>query len=172
MTVTGEVDVTSTSFLFGSGVLTTQGVTLVSMVAGGGFLALSGGRSWVNEGTLTIASDERLYFGYASGGLNTLTNAVGGTIVLASSNATPLDLYTGSGSITNLGTLNQTVAGSHAISPSIAFDTSGTINVDAGTLVLNRSLTNLGTLSIAPGAAPPSPARSRTTRRPPCGSAS
>ena len=43
VTVTGEFDVTATSFLFGSGVLTTRGATLVSMAAGGGFLSLSGG---------------------------------------------------------------------------------------------------------------------------------
>ena len=152
MTVTGTVDVTSTSFLFGTGVFRTQGSTSVSMAAGGGFVGVSGGKSWVNKGTLTIASDERILFGYASGGLNTLTNAAGGTIVLASSNVTPLDFYTGAASITNLGTLNLTVAGSHAISSSIAFDTSGTIHVDAGTLVLNRSLTSLGMFSIAPGA--------------------
>ena len=136
VTVTGAVDVTSTSFLFGSGVLTTQGVTSVSMAAGGGFLGISGGRSWVNEGTLTIGSDERILFGYTSGGLNTLTNAAGGTIVLASSNATPLDFYTGVASITNLGTLNQSAAGSHGISGSIAFNNGGTVNVNAGTLVI------------------------------------
>ena len=73
---------------------------------------------------------------------NTLTNAVGGTIELASSNATPLDFYTGSASITNLGTLNLSVAGSHAIN--IAFSNGGIVHVNTGTLAIGGDGTDTG----------------------------
>ena len=111
-----------------------------------------GGRSWVNKGTLTIASDERIFFGYFTGGTNTLTNAVGATIELASTYSTPLDFYTGSASITDLGTLNQSVTGSHAISGSIAFNNGGTVNVNAGTLAIGGGGTDTGVYAVAAGA--------------------
>ena len=105
----------------------------------------------MNKGTLTIASDERIYFGYFTGGFNTLTNAAGGTIELASSNATPLDFYTGSASITNLGTLNLSVAGSHAISGNITFNNGGTVNVNTGSLAIGSGGTDTGVYAIAAG---------------------
>ena len=153
VTVTGGLDVTATSFLSGTGVLTTLGATSVSMAAGGGILGVMGGKSWVNKGTLTIGSDERLLFGYFTGGFNSLTNAAGGTIELASSNATPLDFYTGSGSITNLGTLNQSAAGSHGISGSLAFNNGGAVNVDTGTLVIGGGGTDTDVYAVDAGAA-------------------
>ena len=67
--------------------------------------------------------------------------------MLASSNPTPLDLYTGSASITNVGTLNQTVAGSHGIHGNIAFNNGGAVNVSAGTLVVGGGGTDSGVYS-------------------------
>ena len=110
ITIPGTFDVTVTnSALTGSGVFTTQGASTVNTPSGGGFLALVGGKSWVNQGTLTIAGDERVFFGFSSGGSNSLTNAAGATVNLASSFATPFDFWTGTASVTNLGTLTSSV---------------------------------------------------------------
>ncbi len=106
----------------------------MNLSGGGTLLSVTGGKTWVNEGELTIGGDDYLYFGYTSGGTNTLTNAAGGTLNLSSTNATPLNRYTGTAVLNNEGTLNLTVSGSHAIDNSIAFHNSGTVNIDAGTL--------------------------------------
>ncbi len=74
----------------------------------------------MNEGELTIGGDDYLYFGYTSGGTNTLTNAAGGTLNLSSTNATPLNRYTGTAVLNNEGTLNLTVSGSHATSTAVS----------------------------------------------------
>src|SRR5207237_10560801 len=106
VTVAGRFNVTvNGSMLSGTGSFTTQGATTINTPAGSGFLALNAGKSWVNQGTLTIGGDERILFGYSNGGTNSLTNAAGGSIVLASAYSAPLDFYTGSASVSNLGTL-------------------------------------------------------------------
>ncbi|HEY3182667.1 MAG TPA: hypothetical protein VGJ77_07535, partial [Gaiellaceae bacterium] len=153
VTVIGRFDVTvSNSALSGTGVFTTQGATTVSTPSGGGFLALVGGKSWVNQGSATISGDERLLFGFSTGGSNSLTNAAGATLSLASSSATPLDFWTGTASVTNLGTLNSSVAGSHAVATNIAFANGGTVNVTAGTLTVRAGGTDTGLYSVAAGA--------------------
>src|SRR5206468_8301433 len=132
VTVTGSFNVTvNGSMLSGTGSFTTQGATTINTAAGSGFLALNAGKSWLNQGTLTIGGDERILFGYTSGGSNTLTNAVGGSIVLASAYSSPFDFYTGSASIVNLGAITQTVTGSHSIDPNIAFTNRGTVAVNS-----------------------------------------
>ncbi|MCI4430024.1 MAG: hypothetical protein JHC40_12750, partial [Burkholderiales bacterium] len=99
-----------------------------------------------------VGGDDFLYFGYTSGGTNTLTNAAGATLNLSSTNAVPINYFTGTATLNNAGTLNQTATGSHTISSSISFNNTGTLNVSAGTLVYNANLTNQGTVSVAPGA--------------------
>ena len=152
VTVTGNVNVTvSGSTLTGTGSLTTQGTTTIDTPAGNGYLAVTGGRSWVNQGTLTIGGDERIIFGYTSGGSNTLTNAAGGSLVLSSTYSTPFDFYTGTASVTNLGTLSLGLAGSHTIDGNVAFSNGGTVVVSLGTLVVGGGGTDSGVYSIASG---------------------
>ena len=153
VTVTGVFEVSgSYATLAGTGVFTTQGVSTVNMSAGVVYLALTGGKTWVNQGTLTIGGDDHLYFGVSSGGSNQLVNAAGATLNLASTNGTPLNHYTGTSSVTNLGTINATAPGNHDIHGSIAFTNSGALTIEAGTLRYNRAWDNQGVLSIAPGA--------------------
>ena len=135
----------------GTGSFTTLGATTISTPAGSGFLAVNGGKSWVNQGTITVGGDERILFGYFKGGTNALTNALGGSIVLASTYSTPLEFYTGSASVTNLGTLTLTATGSHWIDSSIAFSNSGTVSVNTGTFVVGGSGTDSGVYAVAAG---------------------
>src|SRR5207248_8106532 len=120
----------------------------------GGFLALINGTSWTNAGTLSIGGDERLEFGFSSGGANSLTNALRATPTRRSSDLTPFDFFTGTASVTNLGTLTLSAAGSHTISGSIAFNNGGTVNVNAGTtLVVGGGGTDTGVYALAAGGA-------------------
>jgi len=88
-----------------------------------GYLSLTGGKNWINQGTLTVGGDDYLYFG-TGGGNNTLTNAAGAILNLSSSYATPLyyyGYYGGTATLNNAGTLNQTSPAairSRAASPS------------------------------------------------------
>jgi len=84
-------------------VLTTQGVTTVNMGATNGYVSLTGGKTWINQGTLTVGGDDLIYFGVSSGGANVLTNAVGGTLNLSSTYSTPLQFYTGTATVNNAG---------------------------------------------------------------------
>ena len=148
VTITGAFDVTGSSTLGGTGTLTTQGTSTVSMAVASGVLGLTGGKTWINQGVLTIGSDERLDFGLTTGGSNTLTIAVGATLNLSSTSATPLDFFTGTATLNNAGTLHQTVAGAHAIAGSIAFNNTGTVTVDAGTLTIGAGGTDTGTYAV------------------------
>ena len=127
VTVTGAFNVTGHSFLSGTGLFTTEGVSTVNLGGGATLLSINGGKTWVNEGVLTVAGDDAIYFGYTSGGTNTLTNAAGATLNLSSTHATPLNHWTGTATLNNAGVLNLTVAGAHAISGSIAFHNSGSV---------------------------------------------
>ena len=64
---------------------TTEGTSTVNLGGGATLLSINGGKTWVNEGVLTVAGDDAIYFGYTSGGTNTLTNAAGATLNLSSS---------------------------------------------------------------------------------------
>src|SRR5947207_16007876 len=71
-------------------------------------LVLVGGKTWNNQGTLTIGGDERILFGFTAGGINTLNNT--GTLNLSSASSNPLSFWTGTATLNNAGTLNQTLA--------------------------------------------------------------
>src|SRR5450759_4675444 len=124
------------------------------MAVANGYLGLIGGKTWINQGTLTVGGDDLIGFGYYSGGNNTLTNAAGATLNLSSSNGTPLNYYGGYGgtaTLNNYGTLNQTATSSISISGSIAFNSTGTVNVSAGTLTISSNGTDTGTYNISAG---------------------
>ncbi|MCF8179439.1 MAG: hypothetical protein K9J74_13095, partial [Sulfuritalea sp.] len=138
VTVLGNYTVRSQygqSNLTGSGTFTTLGATTINLTPGNSYLGLS--KNWINQGTLTVGGDDFIYFGYPNGGNNTLTNAVGGTLNLSSTYATPIQYYTGTATINNAGTLNQTVTGDHAIGANITFNNTGTVNGNAGQLQIN-----------------------------------
>ncbi|MDP2852034.1 MAG: hypothetical protein Q8O23_01380, partial [Gallionella sp.] len=148
LTVTGPFNITGNSTLAGTGQITTQGTTTINMGVANGILGLTGGKTWVNEGTLTVGGDDSLYFGYSSGGANTLTNAAGGTLNLSSSNATPLRFWGGTATLNNAGILNQTATGTHNIHSGIAFNNTGTVNVDAGTLSIGGGGSDTGLYAV------------------------
>ena len=75
----------------------------------------------------------------------------GATIELASSVGTPLDFFTGRASLTNLGTMNLSVAGSHAIRNSIAFNNGGMVNVNAGDARGRRQRHRTGVYALVAG---------------------
>jgi len=149
LTVTGPFNVTAPSSLSNTGAFTTQGVTTVNMAQVNGYLSLQGGVNWVNQGALTVGSDDYIWFGASVLGASTLTNSAAGIINLSSSNATPLNNYNGINTLDNAGTLNQTLAGSHAIG--IALNNTGTVNVTAGTLDVTGALTQSGTMNVSAG---------------------
>ncbi|MDT7836071.1 beta strand repeat-containing protein [Aquabacterium sp. OR-4] len=134
--------------LGGSGTLTTEGNSTVNLSAGGSFLGL--GRTWVNRGILSISGDDFIYLGYPSGGSPSLLNAAGATLNLDTSAATPLALYTGTPSVINQGTLNHNTAARQLVN--VLFSNSGTLNQNAGTLVLSANGSDSGRYNVASGA--------------------
>jgi len=64
------------------------------MQALAGYLSFSGGKTWINEGTLTIGGDDFIYFG-ASARVQHADQRAGATLNLSSTNGTPLNFYTG-----------------------------------------------------------------------------
>ena len=149
LTVTGPFNVTGPSTLSSTGAFTTQGVTTVNMAQVNGYLSLTGGVNWVNQGTLTVGGDDYIWFGASVLGASTLTNAAAGIINLSSSNVTPLANWSGTNTLNNAGILNQTLAGSHTIG--IALNNTGTVNVTAGTLDVTGALTQSGTMNVSAG---------------------
>ncbi|MDZ4254036.1 MAG: CARDB domain-containing protein, partial [Sulfuritalea sp.] len=125
---------------------------MIDIAGGTGYFGITGGKAWINQGTLTVGGDDHLYFGAYSEGNNTLTNAAGATLNLSSSNGYPVNIYSGTATINNAGTLNQTATGSHTIHNNISFNNTGTVNVTAGTLSYGSNLTNQGTINVTPGA--------------------
>ena len=136
MTVSGDFTVTGQSALAGTGAFTTQGASTINIGAQTSFFGLVGGKGWTNQGTITVGGDDRILFGFSAGGTNTLTNAAGATLNLTSTFSTPIDFFTGTATLNNAGTLNQTFGGAHTISGGIVFNNTGTVNVDTGTLTI------------------------------------
>ena len=152
VTIIGAFDATgSGGSLTGSGTFTTQGTSTIDM-PGFGHLGIT--KTWVNEGTLTIGSDDRLLFGWPTAGVGRFVNAVGATVILASTYLNPFDINSGGAhTFVNNGTLRQTAAGAHAVQAGIAFTNTGTVSVENGTLTLGSSGTDTGIYTIAGGAA-------------------
>ena len=61
----------------------------------GVYLSRDGGKTWRNQGSLTLGGNDYLYFGCCSSGTNTLINAAAATLTLESSNSTPLANWSG-----------------------------------------------------------------------------
>ena len=86
LTVTGAFTVTgnNNSTLSDSGSFTTQGTSTINLSAVNGFLSLTNGKTWNNQGALTVGGDDYIIFGYGNGGTNTLNNLASGTVNLSS----------------------------------------------------------------------------------------
>ncbi len=152
---TGDVAVTGAFLaiggpanLVGSGSFNTLGSSTVAMSTVGGVLGVN--KPWLNSGNLSIGDDDRIVLGLPVAGISSLTNLAGGTLILASSDATPLGSGAGTTSVNNAGTLLQGLAGAHAVAVT-NFDNSGTVLVLAGTLGLNANVTQGGLIDVAAG---------------------
>ena len=117
----------------------------------GGYLSVTGGKTWVNEGSLTIGGNDFVYFGVSSGGSNQLVNAAGATLNLASSHRHAVESLHRDGLGDQPGRLNATAAGSHAFEGRVGFSNAGTVNVEAGTLILRGGGSDGGGVSVASG---------------------
>ena len=157
LTVTGAFDVTGASWLTGGGTFISQGVSSVNIGAANGCLVFGGGKTWINQGTLTVGGDDFITFGGTGGtATNTLTNAAGATLNLSSTNGTPIAYtsgYLGTAMLNNYGTLNQTAVGNHTIASSIAFNNAGTVNANAGGLIIAGGGTDTGLYNVEAGTA-------------------
>ena len=102
---------------------------------------------------LNIEGDDYLYFGdyNTRGTTNTLINAAGGVLNLSSTYVNVMRGDWGVAAFNNLGTLNQ-VSGGHAITGTVGFNNSGTVNVQAAYLQTQTGGTDTGVYDVASGA--------------------
>jgi hypothetical protein len=160
--VTGSFDAQGSGVtLSGAGTLRTQGSSTVNL-ATGTTLEISGNRTWINEGVLTLGGDDLIQLGINNTTTTgTLSNAAGGTLNLTTTASTPIFTANFStGNVNNAGTLNKTGAGTQSFSLGNGFNTfgsfsnSGSVNVSAGTLALAGSftITQSGTVDVGAGA--------------------
>jgi hypothetical protein len=93
VTVSGNFTVTGGGgTLSGPGTLTTQGPALVSLDTSSSMLALNGGRTWRNQGSLELGGAGYVYLGSGdtTSLTNTLLNDTGATLTLSGSAASPI----------------------------------------------------------------------------------
>ena len=148
VTVTAAASFTSSWAETGSGETVLQGLSTIN-----GYVALDGGRELQNQGTLTWVSSyfELGYnpYGTSIGGA-TLDNAAGATFLIESDQ----NIYANSGTtlFTNEGQLTKSVTtGTTTIE--VAFDNTGTVDVETGTLALDDGGTSaLSAFTVASGA--------------------
>jgi hypothetical protein len=150
LTVTGALDVSGTgnSNVNGSGAFITQGSTVVNMGTAGATLNVAGSRPWTNQGTLTVTGDDTITLGTAGIG-GTLTNAAGGTLVLAGTAANPITQSTAS-TLVNAGTLLKSSTGTQTLDAS-SLQNTGTLTLSQGQLNLSGSLAQSGTIGLGGG---------------------
>jgi probable HAF family extracellular repeat protein len=108
---------------------------------------LSGGRELQNDGTLTWSGGANINFGTGGG---TLDNATGATFQIVVGE-TIFSFGSGTSVFTNEGTITQSVT-TESTSIDVAFDNTGTVNVDSGTLLLDGALSGNGQINIGSGA--------------------
>ena len=117
-----------------------------------GDVALDGGRELQNQGTLTWSGGS-LYVGDSPYGTTvgggTLDNAADATFQIESDQY--IAAYSGTTLFTNEGTLTKSVTtGTTTIG--VAFDNTGTVDVEAGTLDFGATVTGAGGMSVGSGA--------------------
>src|SRR5438046_7404476 len=94
------------------------------------------GELWVYECTHTASTASYILSLHDALPIYALVNAAGGTLNLASSNATPLSFYTGSAAFSNLGTRSEAEAAALQTLASIVCRIVGVVNVAAGSLLV------------------------------------
>ena len=131
-----------------------------AVVAGGGALNTSGTTTYSNNATLSgktwnnygLASNAGSYLNMNS---STVNNQSGGVLTLTGTSS--FRGASGTNSVANLagGTIHKNGAGTNPVDDfgnPFTFSNAGTINVNAGTLLLNRGGTDTGTYNISAGA--------------------
>ncbi|MFN9044142.1 MAG: YDG domain-containing protein [Betaproteobacteria bacterium] len=159
--VTGATTVggSANSALANTLTLTTDGTTTIDLATAGGALVLGDGAHWINAGTANLNGDDRLLFSAITTCClpTRFTNRAGATFNLNSSAARPIE-NVGSGvpAFTNAGLLRKTGSTSQVIDLSSSFTgtlaNEGTWRIDAGSLTLDGTLTQSGTVQVAAGA--------------------
>jgi hypothetical protein len=141
LTINGSFNWTWYGTITGTGAFTTTGTTTINIDTP--YLT---GRTWTQSGTATVTGNSMLKMG--SGAI--INNTVGGIFNLNNSSGYPPFSYNGgTNTFNNAGTLNQQSAGMHPIET--IFNNSGTVNVDAGTLLIHGG-TDTGTYAVDEGA--------------------
>ncbi len=159
---TGTVTVSGTTLLSGGGMeggsstarhgrLAAEGLLVIA----GGYTALDGGFTVTADGTTDWTSGT-IYFGYdpagTIGGTNTFVNAKGASFDDQDTGSDQIYLSSGTGVFDNAGLFDKTAAsGGSTTTISIAFDNSGTLEVQSGTLSLTGTAENSGLFEAAGG---------------------
>jgi hypothetical protein len=146
-TITGTFNVTSSGTLSGTGSLTTQGATSVGG-SGSRTLTVTGGKTWVNQGTLRIeGNNDRIAFS-GSGQTNTLQNT--GTLILDVPAGDPLEEISGTAVLQNLGVIQKLRSNAQKIKGlDVTNASAGTIDIQAGILELEGgSITQSGLIEV------------------------
>jgi hypothetical protein len=137
----------------GPATTTLQGATSLSSNA----INLDAGRILRNEGTATWTGGQINLNATGTGGSGRIDNAVGGvwnaqgTLSMVASGFGDVDTLPGFPAFNNAGTFNRSGSGT-TTTISVAFNNSGTVNVQEGTLNLNGGSTHTGNVNIASGA--------------------
>jgi hypothetical protein len=131
--------------LGGTGQFTTAPGSIVTLSPTATSLQLQ--RNWVNQGFVTWQGANGSDLVIADG--NSLVNMLGGVVTLAAVQGSNIK---GGGAFRNDGTVNMNGAERTTIKTSFVNGTTGTLNVNSGTLRLKDSAANEGSVAIANGA--------------------
>ncbi|MBW4054231.1 MAG: S-layer family protein, partial [Proteobacteria bacterium] len=132
------------NLLLSGGTLTVTGmITTAANTTVTNPLSLGANILWNNSGTLDVSGTGSLNLTSGS----QLNNLAAGVVNLSGTYSSPVS---GIGIFNNVGTLNKTSTASQTI-PTV-FNNTGTVNVDAGTLVINNTFAQSGTINVASGA--------------------
>ncbi|MCP4040678.1 MAG: hypothetical protein GY731_01825, partial [Gammaproteobacteria bacterium] len=130
ITMNGAFNWSGGADITGAGLLTTNGITTISGAGVGHGNGVS--KPWLNNGTVNLNGLMDFY-----NSATMFTNAAGAAFNIDSTFAIPIDVYSASGHVfDNAGTINKSGAATATIPNSFAFNNTGTVNVDGGTLQL------------------------------------
>jgi fibronectin-binding autotransporter adhesin len=133
----------SAGTITGSGTLNTAGTTTLNPSSS---VTLAGTRTWNNSGTVNQSGAGYLYM---ASGTPTVNNLAGAVWNEASTNTSQVLYY---GTFNNAGTFNKSGGTTATLYNTSVSNSTGTINIDAGTLALTTVLSNAGTILVDSGA--------------------
>ncbi len=137
------------ALIAGSGTLITTGATTIGSNLSTTTLRIGDDLTWINSGKVTVIDEGDLWIGTSSTDSVSITNAAGASFDFTSDYYGG-DLYNGTGTFTNAGTLAKT-GGAFTNGDGMPVINSGLIEVSVGTLELG-SVTSTGSLSVGSGA--------------------